>query len=125
MTNQSTYKVQVSLHPKYAPLIQRGKNIDEQVPRSMFPEKRKAGESHLDLWLDGSIYPVDPRTGKRPKLNCLKGLLEFVGDGSDGFMGYINSLQSRPSETIERQYIIQIGTLKDQSFQLQRELDGM
>jgi len=54
--------MQVLLNPKYTPLIQRGKNIDQQVPHPTFAEKQKVRECHLDLWLDKTIYPVDPHT---------------------------------------------------------------
>ena len=58
------FKVQVSLNSKYQSLIVRGRLIHEQTPRSTFVEKRKRGDSNLDLWLDSSIYPLDPSTGK-------------------------------------------------------------
>lgn len=96
------YKIQVSLNPKYRSLIVRGRLIHEQTSRSMFPEKRKAGDSNLDLWLDGRIYPVDPSTGKRPRFHDVKSILEFVGDGENGLLGYTCSLQNSNTEVSRR-----------------------
>ena len=56
----SVYKAQASIAANCAPLIH------EQVSKSTFPEKRRAGHTNIELWYDASIYPVDPRTWKRP-----------------------------------------------------------
>ena len=56
----------------------------------------------LDLWLDGRIYPVDPSTGKRPRFNDVKTMLEFVGDGDNGLLGYSCSLQNSNIEICRR-----------------------
>lgn len=118
------YKAQASISAKYAPLIQRGKFIHKQVPKSSFPERRKAGDRNIDLWLDGSLYPVDQRSGKRPKFNSLKGLLEFVGDGEDGLLGYVNSLQSQVSHASESASMAQISSLHNQIMLLNREIEA-
>jgi hypothetical protein len=91
------YKVQVSLHSQYKPLIKRGRSLDEQPSKSEFPSKRAAGESNLDLWLDGSLYPAETSTRKKPRFSDIKSLLEFVGDGHRGMLRYTNSLQSLES----------------------------
>jgi len=85
------YKVQVAIEGKYRPLIQRGRLLHEQPHRSTFPQKRKGGDTNLDLWLDGSIYPADSR-GKRPKFTDIRSLLEFVGEGENGLLGYTSNL---------------------------------
>ena len=121
--NANLFKAQASIDSKYAPLIQRGKFLHEQVSRSSFPEKRKAGDTNLDLWLDGSLYPKDIRTGKRPKFTCLKELLEFVGEGENGLLGYVKSLELHSLEAIESEYIEQISALRVQVLYLQSEID--
>lgn len=88
------YKCQAQISGKYRPVIVRGRALHEQPPKSCFPEKRRAGETSLDLWWDGSIYPVDPTTNKRPRFRSLKELLEFVGDGEQGLFGYVKHLES-------------------------------
>ena len=92
----------------------------EQPSRSSFPEKRKAAETHIDLWLDGSIYPSNPHTGKHHRFDYLKELLEFVGDGDSGLFGYVQSLCS---ESVRLEYIQQIAELREEVCKLQQQLD--
>lgn len=92
------YKIQVTLDPKYRSLVVRGRMIHKQLAQSTFPEKRKAGDSNLDLWLDGRIYPVDPLNGKRPKFHDVKSLLEYVGDGENGMLGHANRLENSDAD---------------------------
>jgi len=118
----SLYRVQASIHPKYAPVLQRGKYLHEQVSKSTFPEKRKVGHTNLDLWLDGTLYSADVRTLKRPKFTCLKELLEFVGDGPNGLLGYITNLEQHSSAVVRSEYTEQICTLRVQVLHLQSEI---
>ena len=117
------YRAQASLDPKYAPLIQKEIFLYEQISRSEFPEKRKAGSNNLDLQLDGGIYPPDAQTGKRLKFMYLKEFLEFVGDGEAGLLGYIKGLALQNSESIRSDYIAQISIMKTKVLQLQTEID--
>ena len=126
VTNVPPYKAQVTIDGKYAPLIQRGKFLHEQVSKSCFLEKRKVGLTALDLWMDGSLYPNDPRTGKRPKLNCLKDLLEFVGEGENGMLGYVKSLKSDSARGYQRnmdRYTVEISSLKEYVSNLQSQIN--
>ena len=116
------YKAQVSIAAKYVPFIQRGKFLHEHVSKSAFPEKRKSGHTNIDLWYDASIYPIDPRTGKRPRFSCLKSLLEFVGDGEDGLFGYVKSLESPGGQSHESRYLVESSLLKERVLNLQREI---
>ena len=87
------YVPSVVLDSKYAPVFKRGSRIEEgQNPRSSFPIKRKAGDTNIDLWLDGSIYPTDPSTGMPPPFRTLKSFLEFVCHGQAGLLGYVEKL---------------------------------
>ena len=66
--------------------------MEGQNPRTCFPIKRKAGDTNIDLWLDGSIYLTDPSTGMPPPFRTLKALLEFVCHGQAGLLGYVEKL---------------------------------
>ena len=110
-SNLHLYKAQASIATKYAPLVQRGKFLHQQESKSTFAEKQKAGYTNIDLWCDGSIYPIDPRSRKRPKFNSLKGLLEFVGDGEDGLFGYLKSIEGQSFSL--SQYLAEIALLKE------------
>ena len=87
------YVPSVVLDSKYAPVFKRGCRIMEgQDPRTCFPIKRKAGDTNIDLWLDGSIYPTNPSTGMPPPFRTLKAFLEFVCHGEAGLLGYVEKL---------------------------------
>jgi len=58
------YKVQAWIGEKYKPLIIRGRLLHEQPSRLDFAEKRRNCDQNVDLWLDSSLYPVDPRSEK-------------------------------------------------------------
>ena len=49
--------------------------------------KRMNKEHHLDLWIDGSIYPKDPITNTPPLFTNITNLLHFIGNGKDGLLG--------------------------------------
>ncbi len=61
------YKVQARVAGKYKPLIIQGHPLHQQPSKLSFPPKYKASEINLDLWLDGSIYPLDAITKRHPK----------------------------------------------------------
>lgn len=77
------------------------------------------------MWLDGSLYLVDQRSGKRPKFNSLKALLDFVRDGEDGPLSYVNSLESQVSHASESASMIaHISLLHNQIMLLKREMEA-
>jgi hypothetical protein len=82
------------LNSKYTSLIRKGKLLYEQPQRSIFVEIRNAGACNLDLWVDTSIYPLDPETRKKPRFKDTKSLLEFVGNGCSGLLGYCKNLEN-------------------------------
>ena len=87
------YVPSVVLDSKYAPVFKRGSRIMEgQNPRTCFPIKHRAGDTNIDLWLDGAIYPTDPSTGMPPPFRTLKAFLEFVCHGQAGLLGYVERL---------------------------------
>jgi hypothetical protein len=119
-SNLPMYKAQASVSAKYAPLIQRGKFLHEQVSKAVFPERRSAGDTNLDLWLDGSIYPINVQTGKHPRFNSLKDLIEFVGDGESGLFGYINSLVAQNDSHSK---VVEISILRERVKSFEREIE--
>ena len=55
---------------------------------------RMQGKKHIDLWVDGSIYPRDPLTRRYPTFASIHDLIRFVGDGANGLLGYCSRLSS-------------------------------
>jgi len=93
------------------------------MPRSSFAEKHKAFDTNIDLWLDGDWCPRDLRSVKRPRLSCLKDLLEFVGDGESSLLGYIKSLDSVAIEFVRVQYTDEISALRGRVLHLQSDIE--
>ena len=100
VTNTCTkYIPQIQLAAKYAPLIRRGKSLEVQACRSSFPEKRAAGDTHIDLWVDGRLYPDDPDTKCPPRFSTTKEYLEFLCHGESGMLGYTKHLKALGSDS--------------------------
>lgn len=97
MANQ-TYKISATIGSKYAPLISHSRVVHEQTPKSKFSQMREVGASNIDLWVDGSIYPHNPVDNKRPHFRSVSQLLEFVAEGNNGLLGYIERLCNRDSQ---------------------------
>jgi len=91
------FKLSATIDKKYAPLIYRNRMLHEQTPKADFFLYRERGASNIDLWCDGSIYPHHPLTNKRPNFRSVSDLLQFVGDGNFGLLGYIESLKNSDS----------------------------
>lgn len=87
-------KVQTTLYRKYQFCIVRGRPIHLQPSKSSFLDRRVAGDTNLDLWLDKTIYPMNSSTRRRPNFCDVKTLLEFVEEGMQGLLGYILGLMN-------------------------------
>lgn len=88
----ASYSSQVKLDLKYAPVIKRGVLLERQGNRLSFPARRAAGENHIDLWVDGTLYPIDPLTNSPPCFTTTKEYLEFLCHGKEGMLGYTKRL---------------------------------
>ena len=88
----SPYVPQIRLHPKYAPLIRKGQKLEDQASPESFVEKRAASETHIDLWTDGRIYPIDPSTRQPPTFRTTKQYIEYLCEGESGMLGYTKRL---------------------------------
>jgi hypothetical protein len=90
----SIYIPQVQLEAKYAPLIRCGKILDAQASKNSFSERREAGETNIDLWVDGRLYPIDPATECSPPFSTTKQYLEFLCHGEMDMLGYTKRLKA-------------------------------
>lgn len=67
---------------------------------------RLSGLKHIDLWCDGSLYPIDPQTISHAPFSNPTSLLQFIGDGITGLLGYCNSISTTAqSERLHSQYL--------------------
>ena len=87
----ANYSLQVKLDLKYALVIKRGVLLERQSNRSSFPVRKAVGENHIDLWVNGTLYPVDPLTNSPPCFTTMK-YLEFLCHGKEGMLGYTKCL---------------------------------
>jgi len=113
--NDNSYKLQVAIQGCYRPLIVRGRPPHEQADKTEFSSRRQFGQKNLDLWVDGSLYPMDPMTNKHPKFSSIKEVLEFLGDGDNGLLGYVRNVErsSRSTGNQVRQQNTMIALLID------------
>lgn len=89
---KSTYKVSTIVAVKYTPIVNRSRLLHLQTLKFEFLALREHGATHIDIWLDGLVYPGEPGTNKRLNFCNVSDLLEFVGEGKKGLLGYIKSL---------------------------------
>lgn len=112
----NTYIPSVRLLSRYAPVIKRGVLIDDQCSRAGFATRRANGETHIDLWVDGGLYPVDPTTNLHPCFSTLKEYLEFLCHGEQGMLGHTKRLSSAATtfQSMVRGYEEEIRYLRQQ-----------
>ena len=67
----------------------------------MMHNLRVQGKRHIDLWVDGKFYPLDPTTQKNPPFRTMHGLVQYVGDGMDGLLSYYNRPNHFQSATLQ------------------------
>ena len=90
-----------------APSSVRSTNVNLRLPIEFAPTKkndenasqpasvrRSRGETNVDLWLDGGLYPKDPLVGCHPTFRTLPSLIKYVGEGERGLLGYCKRLDS-------------------------------
>ena len=73
--------------------------------KNMLPEEMQQiynqAPKSLDIWCNGSIYPLDPLTNSSPPFFKPTGFLKYVGDGYNGLLGYcIRLLQYNNNSTM-------------------------
>lgn len=76
----------------YARVIKRGSIIDEHSSRAGFAAKRSNGEKNIDMWVDGSLYQIDPAASLHRCFSTLKEYLESLCHGKRGMLEYQNVL---------------------------------
>ena len=81
----------VDLEAAYATL--RSSRVSQNAPLALH-QLRMQGHKAIDLWTDGSLYPMDPLSGAPPMFRNITMLLRFVGDGYNGLLGYCIRLHS-------------------------------
>ena len=89
-----SYKPQVHLHARYAPVHRSGTYKSEVPSDATCVIRRAVGDNDIDLWTDGSIYPQDLATGIPPSFKNMKEFLEFPCHSEQGLHGYTKRLRA-------------------------------
>ena len=92
ITNTSKkFHLHVDLDPQYAKMhIVRV----TQIPPLAWNQIQMQGHKAVDLWIDGSIYPMDPLSGSPLLFHKITMLLQFISNGYNGLLGYCMQLHT-------------------------------
>lgn len=123
----NTYVPSVRLASIYALVLKRGHLLDERSSCAGFAARRANGEKNIDLWVDGSLYPVDLATSLHPCFRTLKEYLEFLCHGEGGMLGYTKCLGSLVTslQLTVRGYEFDIHCLRQQHEECRRHIDNL
>ena len=89
---RATYHLHIELDKDYEPIHKRSKI--STISTNDMHVLRYHGKKHFDIWSDGRLYPVDPITNSTPPFSNCSSLLKYLGDGSNGLLGYTYNLAS-------------------------------
>ena len=123
--NKRKYHLHIDIEQEYEPIQKRNKSSN--LTPSSKHELRCLGYQNLDLWCDGSIYPMNPSTFTTPHFSNISSLLRFVGDGMRGLLGYCNHLVGNTQAISASHQILlqQIACLKEEQTQSIKKLDSL
>ncbi len=94
--------IHLRLPIEFSPTNKNDKNASQ--PASV---RRSCGETNVDLWLDGGLYPKDPLVGCHLMFRTLPSLIKYVGEGESGLLGYCKRLDFKhagASTWLQQQY---------------------
>ena len=100
----SKFHMNIKLSPEYATT----RSLNQRVLRDVEEANKlqMEGKKHIDLWIDGSIYPRDPLTGRYLGFASIHDLVRFVGDGDNGLFGYCSRLSKSGSEHVNHLFYL-------------------
>ena len=98
-SHKRQYHLHIDIDREYEPLQKRNKSISlSKLDRENL---RCQGKKSLDLWCDGSIYPIDPCLRSAPNFKNVTSLLKFTGDGQNGLLGYCTNLVANRNQVAQ------------------------
>ena len=97
-SSSSKFHINIKIDPEYATT----RSVTQKVLRDVEEASRlrSEGKKHIELWVDGSIYPKDPLNGRYPAFASVHDIIRFVGDGGNGLLGYCLRLSQSGNEHI-------------------------
>ena len=101
---------------EFAPSKRNGQDDSESTSR-----RRAAGQTNVDLWVDGRLYPKDPAVQYHPTFHNLSTFLQYVGRGEQGLLGYCKRLSMNETNTFQC-LMHQYQTLYSNHYHIQQRL---
>lgn len=114
-----TESVHIRLPKEFAPSKRNDLHTTQQ--------RRSAGHTNVDLWVDGCLYPNDPLGNVYPTFNTLPTFLQYVGRGEQGLLGYCKRLSTIGAHSVQwwmhqHQVLLHnIATLQQRIIHLEKE----
>ena len=103
ITNQlPKFRLHVDLEAEYATL--RSMRMPLNISHDQL---RGQGSKAIDLWTNGTLYPLDPIFGAPPPFRNIAMFVRFLGDGHNGLLGYCRRLHSLHLEELGRRKQVQ------------------
>lgn len=89
-SGSNTYYLRVKVPNEYGTIKKlTGKKIlSTEEMQQVYVQNPKC----LDYWINNTLYPIDPQTLCPPRFSDLSTLLQFIGDGHNGLLGYCHRL---------------------------------
>ena len=118
------YHLHIDLDTEYEPFQKRGnKNRNSAHTTSTdIANMRLSGHKHIDLWCDGRLYPIDPKTQSHPPFSNPTNVLQFIGNGEEGFLGYCKAISSTSNlERLHLQYLTHESVLLREECRIQKQ----
>lgn len=89
----SKFHLHIDLPAEYAPISKRGVK-GSTLSTFEIMAHRMNNKKNCDLWADGSLYPIDPRSMQYPQFQSITQLIMFLCEGQNGLLGYCERLRS-------------------------------
>lgn len=92
--------IHLQLDEECAPLFKRTRISKEEQPaiQQAMELQCQMGAKNIDLWVQGSIYPLDPLTQLPPQFSGLTSFLKYVCEGTNGLWGYLCRLRNHSQQ---------------------------
>ena len=118
---RDVYHLHCELDKEYEPLQKRGRRT--YISSSDLQSLRLQGKKNIDLWTDGTLYPIDPMLGSAPAFFNITSLLRFAADGYAGLLGYTMHITAASDILrLERQFLQQENDALKKNLQEMSEL---
>ena len=92
--------IHLQLDEEYAPFFKRTctSKEDQLAIQEVMDLQRQMGAKNIDLWVQGSIYPLEPLSQLPPQFLGLTSFLKYVCEGTNGLWGYMCRVKNQSQQ---------------------------